>query len=188
MVKTKVYTREEYVTLIPPISSADYERLKRSIKEEGGLLMPIIINQDNVVLDGHHRLRACYELGFPVTYYTKNFTGKPLEELRYVVTVNLHRRHLDEFQRAEIGLKWDKIARSIAGERRKATQFTSETGREAIKNRFHGPNIASEIRSASGDAHRIEGDDGEADYEALRSSQEIGDDVGVSASRVARNR
>jgi hypothetical protein len=50
----------------------------------------------NVVLDGHQRLKACKELGFPATYNVKNFTGKPLEELRHVVSVNLHRRHQDE--------------------------------------------------------------------------------------------
>ena len=33
------------------------------------------------------------------------------------MTVNVHRRHLDEFQRAEIGLKWDKIVRRIASEK-----------------------------------------------------------------------
>lgn len=79
--------------------------------------MPIILNQDNVVLDGHHRIKACNELGVTVTYKVEDFTGRPLDELRYVVTVNLHRRHLGEFQRAEIGLKWDKIARRIASER-----------------------------------------------------------------------
>ncbi|MGB8937982.1 MAG: hypothetical protein WCC17_23070, partial [Candidatus Nitrosopolaris sp.] len=115
---------------------------------------PIILNQDNVVLDGHHRMRACKELGFKVTYNVKDFTGRPLDELRYVVTVNLHRRHLDEFQRAKIGLKWDKIARRIASERKAASQFTSETGREAIMKRHRGydedegHDIASDIRSA----------------------------------------
>jgi ParB-like chromosome segregation protein Spo0J len=79
LVETKVYTKEEYVTLIPPVSVADFERLKKSIQDEGGLLMPIILNQDNIVLDGHHRLRACKELGLAVTYITKDFTGKPLE-------------------------------------------------------------------------------------------------------------
>ncbi|MGA9154478.1 MAG: hypothetical protein WBZ36_28165, partial [Candidatus Nitrosopolaris sp.] len=79
-------------------------------------------------------------------------TGRPLDELRYVVTVNLHRRHLDEFQRAEIGLKWDKIARRIASGRKAASQFTSETGREAIMKRHHdyheedGHDIASDIK------------------------------------------
>jgi hypothetical protein len=45
VVKTKVSTKEEYVTLIPPFSKSDYEALKQSIKEHGGLLMPIILNQ-----------------------------------------------------------------------------------------------------------------------------------------------
>lgn len=43
--------------------------LKQSIKE-WDLLMPIIVNQDNVVLDGYHRLKACKELGIPITYST----------------------------------------------------------------------------------------------------------------------
>jgi hypothetical protein len=49
--------------------------------------MPIILNQDNVVPDGHHRMRAYKEIGFPVTINVKNFTGRPTEELRYVVAV-----------------------------------------------------------------------------------------------------
>lgn len=67
MVETKVFTKEEYVTLIPPVSTSDYEGIKQSIKEHNGLLMPIVINQNHVVLDGHHRLRACKELGIPVS-------------------------------------------------------------------------------------------------------------------------
>ena len=191
MVETKVFEKKEYVTLIPPISTTDYERLKKSIAKEGGLLMPIIVNQHNVVLDGHQRMRACKELGFKVTYNVKDFTGRPLDELRYVVTVNLHRRHLDEFQRAKIGLKWDKIARRIASERKAASQFTSETGREDIMKRHRGydedegHDIASDIRSASRDANRIED---EEDGPPLRSSQEIGDEVGVSASTIDRVR
>jgi hypothetical protein len=81
MIETKVLEKKEYVTLIPPISTTDYERLKKSIAKEGGLLMPIILNQDNVVLDGHHRMRACKELGFPVIHNVKDFTGRPLDEL-----------------------------------------------------------------------------------------------------------
>lgn len=95
--------------------------------------MPIVLNQDCGVLDGRHRLRACKELGLQVTSSIKDFTGKPLEELRYVVSVNLHRRHLDEFQRAEIGLKMDKIARQIAAERQANTRFTTDTGRERLQ-------------------------------------------------------
>jgi ParB-like chromosome segregation protein Spo0J len=107
LVLTKIVTREGYVTLIPPVSTDDYERLKASIKEEGGLLFPIIINQNNVVLDGHHRLRACKEIGIPISYNTRDFTDKPLEELKFVVSSNLNRRHLDEFQKAHVAIKYD---------------------------------------------------------------------------------
>jgi hypothetical protein len=77
MVETKVLENQEYVTLIPSISTTDYERLKKSIAEEDGLLMPVILNQDNVVLDGHHRMRACKEFGFTATYNVKDFIYTP---------------------------------------------------------------------------------------------------------------
>ena len=133
MVETRVFTKSEYVNLIPRVSTSDYESLKQSIKEHGGLLMPIILNQDKVVLDGHNRLRACIELGLPVSHSIKDFTGRPLDELKYVVTVNLHRRHLDEFQRAEVAIKFDKLYRKIARERYEATLFSSEAAREAAR-------------------------------------------------------
>jgi hypothetical protein len=77
-------------------------------------------------------MTACHELALPTTYKVKNFAGKPMEELRYVVSVNLHRRHLDEFQKAQIGLKFDKIARELAAKRLEKTQFTTETAKEAV--------------------------------------------------------
>jgi hypothetical protein len=57
----------------------------------------------------------------------KNFAGKPIEELKYIVTVNVERRHLNEYQRAKIALKMKKLASEIAAERKQATQFTSES-------------------------------------------------------------
>lgn len=87
---------------MPPVTRAEYERLKRSIKQEGGLLVPATINQDNVVLDGHHRLHACAELNIPARCCEKDFTGRPLDELMFVVSVNLYRRNLNDFQRAEL--------------------------------------------------------------------------------------
>jgi hypothetical protein len=149
------FARQEYVTLIPPVTSADYERLKASIKEQGDLLMPIVLNQDNVVLDGHHRLRACKELGIPISYSKKDFTGKPLEELKYVVSVNLHRRHLDEFQRAEIALKYDKLYRKIARDKWASTKYTSESGAEAASKRW---------ASGNGDEQEDPDDDGIDNY------------------------
>jgi len=80
--------------------------------------------------------------------------------------------HLDEFQKAEIGLKMEKLIRKLAEARKKA-----------INKRFHGDgdgvgdvdgegqgnnnnNITSEIRSVSGESHGI--DDGQVEEEEQR--------------------
>jgi hypothetical protein len=138
MVKVKDLMKSEYVNLIPPLSNAEYERLKQSIKEWGGLLMPIILNQDDVVLDGYQRLMACKELDIPFSYSVKDFTDKPQDELEYIMAVNLHRRHLNELQRAKIALKLKKKVNRIAAERKRASQFTKESGKEAAMKRHHG--------------------------------------------------
>ena len=194
--ETKVFTKEEYVTLIPPVSTQEYDRLKTSILEQNGLLMPIILNQDHVVLDGHHRLRACKELGIPISYAKKDFTGKPLEELKYVVTVNLHRRHLDEFQKAEIALKYDKLFKKIARDRWEASKYTSETGGAAAEKRWsaadndgeddvgtdmdvNGPRQDEGMPSLSGDRDRI-------GYKGSATTQELAEQFGVSTSTLDR--
>jgi hypothetical protein len=69
---------------MPPVTTSEYETLKRSIKEEGGLLVPVVLNQDNVVLDGHHRLQTCGELDIPASFLKKDFIGRPLDEMMYV--------------------------------------------------------------------------------------------------------
>ena len=115
--------------------------------------MSVILNQHNVVPDGHPK-----ELGFPISYNVKNFTGKPLEELKYVVDVNIHRRHLDEYQKAEIALERRKqFTRQTAGTAT-AARWTKEKGeQEDMDNN-------SVMRSASADAQGITEDDDDSGY------------------------
>ena len=54
--------KEEYEVLLPKLSVEEFESLKKSIGEIG-MLVPLIVNQDGILLDGHHRYRACKELG-----------------------------------------------------------------------------------------------------------------------------
>ena len=70
----------EYVSLVRQLSTQEYESLKRSIKENGQYL-PIIVNSRNVVLDGHHRLRICRELGIKPIISVKNFEDLEHEKL-----------------------------------------------------------------------------------------------------------
>lgn len=62
----------------------------------------------SVLLDGRHRLKACQELGIEPA--TREYTGN--DPAGFVVSLNLHRRHLDEGQR---GMVVGRIARLPKG-------------------------------------------------------------------------
>jgi ParB-like chromosome segregation protein Spo0J len=104
---------QEYSSLVPQLSEEEYESLKQSIKENG-LWFPIVVNKDGVILDGHHRYKACQELGIKEPYKTvtkEDFPDKPHEKM-FVIDCNLTRRHLNNFQRTELAL----ISKSILEE------------------------------------------------------------------------
>ena len=62
--KSKIIISEEYRALVPAQSDQEYQSLKQSIKENGFWgSNPIVINSEGIILDGHHRHRACRELG-----------------------------------------------------------------------------------------------------------------------------
>jgi site-specific DNA-methyltransferase (adenine-specific) len=52
---------EEYAELFDDIDAGQYEAIKASISENG-VETPIIIDADNKIIDGHHRVRAVREL------------------------------------------------------------------------------------------------------------------------------
>jgi ParB-like chromosome segregation protein Spo0J len=114
----QVEINPEYASLVSELSPEEYESLKRSIKENG-LYVPLIVNQDGIVLDGHHRLKACQELGIEPKTLVREFKDK-LEEQLFVIDCNLKRRQLNNFQRTELALKSKSILAEIAKNHEKA--------------------------------------------------------------------
>jgi ParB-like chromosome segregation protein Spo0J len=108
-----IKTNQEYASLVPQLSKEEYESLKQSIKENG-LWVPIVVNNDGVILDGHHRYKACQELEIKEPYetVTKEFEDK-LHEKMFVIDCNLTRRQLNNFQRTELALKSKSILEEI---------------------------------------------------------------------------
>src|ERR687898_501898 len=103
----------EYASMVPKQSPEEYESLKQSIKEENGLYVPIIVNQNGVILDGHHRYKACQELAIEPKALVKEFNNE-LDEQLFVIDCNLVRRQLNSFQRTELALKSKPILEAIA--------------------------------------------------------------------------
>lgn len=83
-------------TLFPRLSGAEFDALVADIRANG--LREPIITHDGMILDGGNRYRACLDAG--VTPHTMKFGGGNL--VTYVLSANLHRRHLSAGQQAAI--------------------------------------------------------------------------------------
>jgi ParB-like chromosome segregation protein Spo0J len=105
----------EYEKLLPKMSEQEFVELKASIQTEGQHYA-IIVNEDLEVLDGHHRFRACVELGIEPDFEVRKFEDKLLEK-KFVIEANLRRRHLNNFQLVELAVPLLEIEKALAKKR-----------------------------------------------------------------------
>lgn len=106
----------EYADLFPMMSDSEIQPFADNIKQNGQA-DPIILFEGKI-LDGRNRFRACEMVG--VTPHFKDYEGT--DPLGYVVSHNLHRRHLSESQRGMVGAK---LAQLQHGGDRKSDQIKS---------------------------------------------------------------
>ena len=105
----------EYSNLVNPLSDLEYEVLKNSIKEKG-LHLPIIVNEKGEILDGHHRYKSCKELDIEPKIEVKSFDNL-LDEKEFVIEINLKRRQLNSFQKAQQAYKLEQIEKERSRQR-----------------------------------------------------------------------
>lgn len=105
----------EYEKLLPKMSEEEFAELKASVQTEGQHYA-IIVNEDLEVLDGHHRYRACTELGIEPDFEVRKFDDKLLEK-KFVIEANLRRRHLNNFQLVELAVPLLEIEKALAKQR-----------------------------------------------------------------------
>lgn len=106
----------EYEKMLPRMSVEEFTELRESIKSEGQHY-PIVANSDLEVLDGHHRFRACTELGIEPDFEVRHFEDKLLEK-KFVIEANLRRRHLNNFQLVELAVPLLEIEKALAKKRK----------------------------------------------------------------------
>lgn len=87
--------------IFPLIEGEEFAALVESVRANG-LIDPIQVFE-GAVLDGRNRQRACEEAGVPCRYV--DFAGDRKAALGYVIAKNLHRRHLNDSQRAYVAAK-----------------------------------------------------------------------------------
>lgn len=83
-------------TLFPRLSGAEFDALRDDIKANG-LRQPIVLHE-GMILDGGNRYRACIEAGVEPEFTP--FEGGNL--VSFVLSANLHRRHMTPGQQAAI--------------------------------------------------------------------------------------
>jgi len=89
----------EIADLFPMMGIDEFEQLKQDIKDNG-LLEPIV-TYESKILDGRNRWLACGETDVYPTY--EKYTGD--QPASYVISKNLHRRHLNKSQLAMIAVE-----------------------------------------------------------------------------------
>ena len=89
--------------IFPLLEGAAFDALVADIAEHG-LLEPVMLD-GNKILDGRNRYRACKAAGVPCRFRLLSDTGALADPLKYVISLNVKRRHLSESQRAMAGAK-----------------------------------------------------------------------------------
>lgn len=115
--------------IFPMMDESEYAGLVADIKANG-LREPIWLHSGKII-DGRNRYRACCDLNIEPTFRTWDGEGSLVA---FVVSLNLHRRHLTASQRAIVALDVEKLQAEEAKERQRAAggDRKSENARKAM--------------------------------------------------------
>lgn len=91
--------------LFPLLEGEEYQAFIADVAANG-LRDAIWLHPDGRIIDGRNRYRACLDAGIEPIYRTWNEQGSLL---MFVVSMNIHRRHLNESQRAMVAMKVENL-------------------------------------------------------------------------------
>lgn len=142
-------------TLFPRMSGSEFDTLRDDIATNG--LRQPIVTHEGMILDGGNRYRACLDAGVEPKFTP--FAGGNI--VSFVLSANLHRRHMSAGQQAAIvasATDWGKaqtVGRpgkaealphlSTVAERAAASGSTERTQRDADKLVREKPELAKEV-------------------------------------------
>ncbi|GEC15175.1 MT-A70 family methyltransferase [Nitrobacter winogradskyi] len=87
--------------VMPPLSADEYAALRDDIAARG-VLVPVEYDETGEILDGHHRVQICGELGISQWPRLIRHGLTETEKRQHARRLNLDRRHLDREQRRQL--------------------------------------------------------------------------------------
>jgi hypothetical protein len=177
--RTELKRQKNYMELLPLPREDDYQRLKEIIKREGlSPGHPILVNEDEVVLDGYTRLQIAEELGLEWVYVqTLEFEDHFAEKL-FIISSNLNRRHLDTTQKVAAALTFKEIYTERARARQKRA---GETNKSNLKQFVNDKDTKEDSHG-----HRLAVNSQQAGKEAGRAMEALARDFGVGTQALYR--
>lgn len=113
--------------IFPMMSAREFDDLLADIRDHG-VREPVWLHRDGRIIDGRNRWRACAKLGDEPP--TRTFEGDDGELVEFVLSLNLHRRHLNESQRAMVAAKVATL-RLGANQHREGAEISAPSQQQA---------------------------------------------------------
>jgi transcriptional regulator with XRE-family HTH domain len=109
--RTLAKLKTPHAELVPPLSTAEFEVLKADIKANG-VRVPVEIDEDSNILDGHHRYKCDKDAP---TVVIAGLTE--LEKKAYVIKANVARRNLSPSQKKDLRKKQQKLCKELKADK-----------------------------------------------------------------------
>ena len=133
----------ELANIFPKLGDEELKELCADI-EKNGLAEPITVYEGKI-LDGRNRWTACTRLG--IEPKTIEYTGN--DPLAFVLSKNLHRRHLNESQRAMIAAKIANLPKGRPGKNPPIGGFTQSEAAKMLNTSERSVGRASKVQKSS---------------------------------------
>lgn len=140
------YETHPAALLFPMMAEEELNKLADDIAANG-LLEPVVLYHGQII-DGRNRLEACKLAGVEPKYITVN--GEIGQPVLYVVSKNLHRRHLSVGQRAAIAAEMVPMLREAAKHRQANSGPGQYGGKPLTENSTEA--VKGEVREIAADA------------------------------------
>lgn len=117
--------------IFPLLQGDEFSQFCKDVKQNG-LIEPIWLHPDGRIIDGRNRYRACQEAEVEPRFRTWAGKGSLTD---FVLSLNLHRRHLTSGQKAVLALEVEPFYAEEAKERQLSTLKQNQTDVEKFPHR-----------------------------------------------------